>query len=107
MSQLTYLAILVACLLGTLPLELRLGVRVYRQWRRLLVTVVPVLVLFGGWDEFAIEHGLWSYDQHYLVGVTLPRHLPLEELLFFVVVPICAVLTYEAVRLRRPDWDVR
>lgn len=100
----TYLAILVVCVVGTLPLELRLGVRVYRQWPRLLATLLPVVVIFGGWDEYAIAQGWWSYDPRYLLGVTLPRHLPLEELLFFVVVPLCSVLAYEAVRIRRPDW---
>jgi hypothetical protein len=30
--------------------------------------------------------------------------LPVEELLFFLVVPACAVLTYEAVLARRPGW---
>jgi hypothetical protein len=33
--------------------------------------------------------------------VQLPGGLPLEELLFFAVVPTCAVLAYEAVRTVR------
>jgi hypothetical protein len=32
--------------------------------------------------------------------------LPLEELLFFVVIPTCAILTLEAVRRRRPQWTI-
>jgi lycopene cyclase domain-containing protein len=104
LSHLTYLLLLFACLLGTLPLELVLGVHVYAQWRRLLATLLPVVVVFGAWDLVAIQKGLWHYDDRYLVGATLPGRLPLEELLFFVVIPICAVLTYEAVRVRRPDW---
>jgi hypothetical protein len=30
----------------------------------------------------------------------------LEELLFFIVIPTCAVLTLEAVRVRRPHWII-
>ena len=104
MSHLAYLLILAACVLGTLPLELVVGVRVYRQWQRLATTLLPVVVIFTAWDLYAIHAGLWGYDSHYLVGVTLPGRLPLEELLFFVVIPICAVLTYEAVLARRPAW---
>jgi lycopene cyclase domain-containing protein len=104
LSHLAYLLILAACVLGTLPLELVLGVRVYRQWKRLVATLLPVVVAFTAWDLYAINRGLWSYDSHYLVGVTLPGRLPVEELLFFVVIPICAVLTYEAVLARRPAW---
>jgi len=102
----TYLLILLGCLLGTLPLELFLGVRVYAQWRRLLVALLPAVLVFGGWDVGAIAAGWWHYDARYLVGVTLPGRLPLEELLFFVVIPLCAVLTLEAVRARKPHWTI-
>ena len=104
MHHLTYLLILSVCLLGTLPLEVTLGVRVYARWRRLAATVVPVVIAFGGWDVYAIHRGLWHYDTRYLIGVTLPGRLPVEELLFFLVIPTCAVLTYEAVLVRRPGW---
>lgn len=104
MSHLVYLAILAGCLVGTAPLEVFLHVHVYAQWRRLLATLAPIVVIFVGWDVYAIHRGQWSYDERYLVGVTLPGRLPLEELLFFLVIPTCAVLTYEAVLARRPGW---
>lgn len=102
----TYLLILGACVVGTLPLELMVGTRVYAQWRRLVLTLLPVVIVFGGWDMVAIDQRTWHYDPRYLIGVTLPGRLPLEELLFFLVIPTCAVLTLEAVRARRPDWLV-
>jgi lycopene cyclase domain-containing protein len=103
-SHVVYVAILAGCLVGTAPLEAFLHVHVYAQWRRLLATLAPVVVVFVGWDVYAIHRGQWSYDERYLVGVTLPGRLPLEELLFFLVIPTCAVLTYEAVLARRPGW---
>jgi lycopene cyclase domain-containing protein len=99
-----YVLILVACLVGTLPLEFALRTRVYARWPRLLGALLPVLIIFGLWDVAAIRSRWWHYDPRYLVGVTLPGRLPLEELLFFLVIPTCAVLTLEAVRSRRPDW---
>lgn len=99
-----YLLVLLGCLLATLPLELLLHVRVYAQWRRLAVALLPSIVVFGGWDVAAIAAGWWHYDRRYLVGLDLPGRLPIEELLFFVVVPTCAILTLEAVRSRRPHW---
>ncbi len=106
MARLTYLAVLAACLVGTLPLELVLHTRVYARWRRLLVALVPVAVVFVVWDLFAIRGGWWRYDAGQVTGLTLPGRLPLEELLFFLVVPVCAVLTLEAVRARRPGWVI-
>lgn len=106
MRHFTYAFLLAACFVGTLPLELLLGTGVYARWRRLLVALLPTVVVFGGWDLWAIASHTWRYDDRYLVGVVLPGRLPLEELLFFVVIPTCAILTLEAVRVRRPAWRI-
>jgi lycopene cyclase domain-containing protein len=100
MGHLTYLVVLAGCLVGALWLEPVLRVGVLRQWRRLLLTIVPVVLVFGGWDVAAIAAHHWSYDRAQTTGVLLPGRLPLEELLFFVVVPVCAILGFEAVRKR-------
>ncbi|SOD74355.1 lycopene cyclase domain-containing protein [Jatrophihabitans sp. GAS493] len=106
MSHWVYLGLLAVCLIGTAPLEIWLHTHVYRRWQRLLATLLPVVLIFGGWDLLAIAHRDWSYNRHFLVGVTLPGGLPLEELLFFLVTPTCAILTLEAVRARRPQWPI-
>lgn len=98
MRHLAYVAMLTFCLLGTLPLEVWPGVRVYRQWRRLLLTLLPVVAVFLVWDVYAIAAGHWDFDPQQTLGILLPGGVPLEELLFFVVVPTCAVLAFEAVR---------
>jgi lycopene cyclase domain-containing protein len=101
----TYLLLLAGCLIGTAPLELLLHVGVYRRWRRAGLAVLCVLVPFVAWDVWAISGHQWAYDPGQIVGWLLPGRLPIEELLFFVVVPLCAILTYEAVRARRPSWS--
>ena len=98
MRHLAYAGMLAFCMLGTLPLELWLGVRVYRQGRRLLLTLLPVVAVFLVWDLYAVGAGHWAFDPEQTVGVSLPGGVPLEELLFFVVVPTCALLSFEAVR---------
>ena len=102
--RLTYLLILGGCLVGTAPLEIFLHTRVYARLPRLAGAILPVAVVFGAWDVAAIAAHWWHYDARYLVGATLPGSLPLEELLFFLVIPTCAVLTLEAVRARKPGW---
>ena len=105
MRHLSYLAVLAFCLMGTLPLELWLGVRVYRQWKRLLLTLLPVVAVFLAWDAYAIAAEHWAFDESQMTGVLLPGDVPLEELLFFVVVPVCALLSVEAVRRVR-GWPL-
>jgi lycopene cyclase domain-containing protein len=96
--RLSYLAVLAACLLGTAALEVFLRVNVYRRWRRLLLTLVPVAVVFSAWDLAAIAAGHWTFDPAQMTGITLPGGLPIEELLFFLAIPLCAILGFEAVR---------
>ncbi len=100
----TYALVLLGCLLGTLPLELVLGVGVYRQVRRLVLTLLPVLAVFLVWDALAVRAGQWTFDPGQVSGARLGG-LPVEELAFFVVVPLCAVLTLEAVRTVR-GWPL-
>jgi lycopene cyclase domain-containing protein len=104
MGHLTYLSLLVGCLVVTAPLELLLGVRVYARWRRLLLAVVPEFVVFLAWVLYAIAAGHWDYNRSRTLGVRLPGGVPVEEVLFFLVVPVCAVLALEAVR-KVTGWD--
>jgi lycopene cyclase domain-containing protein len=96
--HLTYLFVLAGCLVAAAPLEFLLGLRVRTQTWRLVLTLVPVVIVFVAWDVYAIARHQWSYDRAQTSGVLLPGRLPLEELLFFLVIPVCAVLTIEAVR---------
>lgn len=101
MRQLSYVVVLAGCLACALWLEPVLRVHVLRRWRRLLLTLLPVVVIFTLWDLAAIAAGHWTFDPAQTTGVRLPGALPLEELLFFVVVPLCAILGFEAVRAVR------
>ncbi len=103
-----YLAILAAAAAITLPLEFVLGARVYRRPRRLLITLLPVIVVFGGWDLIAVARGDWWFASRYTIGLHV-LGLPIEEWLFFAVIPVCALLTFEVLgprqRRSRPTGD--
>ena len=95
-----YLAMLVFCLAATLPLVLAFRLRVLRQPRRLALTIIAAGLPFVVWDLFATHAGHWWFD----AAQTLPWRvagLPVEEIAFFVVIPLVTVLTYEAVRVVR------
>jgi len=104
MGHLTYLGLLVGCLVVTAPLELVLRVRVYARWRRLLAAIVPEFVVFVVWVLYAIAQGHWNYSAALTLDVRLPGGIPVEEILFFIVVPVCSVLALEAVR-KVTGWD--
>ena len=107
MRHLSYLLVLAGCLAAALWLEPVLQVNVLRRTRRLLLTLLPVVIVFVLWDLAAIAAGHWTFDPDQTTGVVLPGGLPVDEVLFFVVVPVCAILGFEATRavLRRPAGD--
>jgi lycopene cyclase domain-containing protein len=98
MDRLQYLLLMAACVLVTLPLEVVLGARVWRSPRRLLLALAPAFVLFVVWDLWATSTGTWDFSRDYTIGVTLPGGMAIEELAFFTVIPVCGLLTLEAVR---------
>jgi len=119
MDHAQYLLLMAACVAVTLPLEFVLGVRVYRSPRRLLMALTPTFVVFTAWDLVGIVRGHWSYAPAFVTGIAVGS-VPLEELVFFAVIPVCALLTYESVgkiqllrrgtgtlRFRWPDGLVR
>jgi lycopene cyclase domain-containing protein len=96
-DHLQYLGVMAACVVATLPLELVFGARVWRRPARLAAVLAAPVVIFCAWDVAAIAHHQWHYAARYVTGVDLPGRLPIEEVVFFVVVPVCAVLTFEVV----------
>lgn len=98
MDRFQYLMLMGGCFLLTLPLELVLDARVYRRPRRLLRALRLPVVTFSIWDMFAISRHHWSFNGRYVTGWQLLFRLPVEEVAFFVVIPLCALLTFEASR---------
>lgn len=98
MDRYQYLLLMGACLAITLPLEFVFRARVYRRPRRLLRALALPVLAFVVWDLIAIARGHWTFTERYVTGWNLPGDLPVEELTFFFVIPICALLTFEASR---------
>ena len=106
MRELTYVAMLAFVIVATLPLEVFLRVRVYARARRFGLVLLCAGLPFVLWDVAATQGGHWRFDLSRTLGVTVPGGLPLEEVLFFVVVPLASVMTLEAVRSVKRTWVV-
>lgn len=100
----SYVAMLAFCLAATLPLHRWFSLRVLSQPRRLVTAVVPVAACFLAWDAWATHVGQWRFDAGQVLAARVAG-LPLEEVAFFLVVPLAAIITYESVRVVRRDTD--
>jgi lycopene cyclase domain-containing protein len=57
-----------------------------------------VVAIFAIWDAYAIASGHWTFGSSYVTGIEVGFNIPLEEICFFIAIPICAILTLEGVR---------
>lgn len=53
------------------------------------------------WDSLFTQWGVWSFNDLYITGIKF-LHLPIEEIMFFFVVPYCCVFIYECIRCYFP-----
>jgi lycopene cyclase domain-containing protein len=96
-GQWSYLAILGFVVVASFWLEFAFRLRVLRDPKRLIKTLAFTIPPFVLWDAYAIAQGHWFFDPEKVTGIVGPLNVPLEEYLFFVVVPIAALLTLEGV----------
>ncbi|MGC9554991.1 MAG: lycopene cyclase domain-containing protein, partial [Thermoplasmatota archaeon] len=93
-----YLVIDILILLGPLLFTFEPRIRYYRK----LPAVAFAIGTAGGayiiWDAIATARGDWAFADSYVVGIRL-LDLPLEEILFFMVVPYSCLFIYEALKL--------
>ncbi|MBU6163409.1 MAG: lycopene cyclase domain-containing protein [Candidatus Nanopelagicaceae bacterium] len=104
MLKFSYFAMLLFTVVGSIWLEIFLKVGVLRRLKRAVLSIIPTAIIFLVWDYYAVVSGHWWFDKEQVVGIFGPKGIPLEEFLFFIVVPLASLLTIEAVRTQKRHW---
>ena len=98
-----YLLLLALSLGSVIGLDRLANLGVFRQWRRLLVALIPLEIAILAWDTLGVERWGWSSNRAVLAGpYAFGERIPLEELLFPVVVGACALTLWELVK----KWEM-
>ncbi len=97
----TYFIILAASLAGPLLLSFDKKVAFYKKWKYVFPAMVIPALLYIAWDIFFTGKGVWSFNEDYITEIYF-YNLPIEEVLFFFVVPYCCVFIYECIRCYFP-----
>ncbi|MCX6425262.1 MAG: lycopene cyclase domain-containing protein [Actinobacteria bacterium] len=100
------MAMLAFTVAGSFWLEIALKVGVLRRIKRAMMAIVPVSLCFLLWDGYAIANQHWHFDKQQIIGLFGPLNIPLEEYLFFIIIPIAAIMTIEAVRTVKKHWVI-
>jgi lycopene cyclase domain-containing protein len=89
-----YSQVLLFSLIIPLIFSFHRKIEFYKKWpafiKANLLTIIPFII----WDELFTIYGVWGFNSQHVLGIYL-SNLPIEEVLFFIIIPYCCVFTYE------------
>lgn len=89
-----YAWVIAVSFIGPFILSFDKKVNFKQHWKTLFVGIAITATVFLIWDEYFTEKGIWGFTPSYLYGLYLGK-LPIEECLFFVIVPYACVFIHE------------
>jgi len=93
----TYLILLVGSICIPLLLSFDKKVQYYKSLKYILPAILTTAILFWVWDIWFVEALIWSFNMEYTIGLTF-WGMPIEEWLFFIIVPYCCMFIYEVLK---------
>ena len=93
-----YFTILAASLLGPLALSFDRKVAFRRKWKFIFPAMVLPAIFYIVWDIYFTYKEVWSFNPDSISGIYF-FNLPVEEVLFFFVIPYSCLFIYECVRV--------
>ncbi len=97
MDQFYYFSLLIVSMAVPLLWSFESEIRFFLKWPRLLPAIAVMMLVFIPWDIIFTAKDIWYFNPAYVTGIYLAG-LPLEEWLFFLVIPYCVVFSYEVIR---------
>ena len=92
---------------GAVPLLLSFDKRLqfYKQWKYVFPSILLVALVYIIFDVNFTNQGIWGFNPKYLSGIYLFA-LPLEEILFFIVIPYASIFLHESIREYFPKLEI-
>lgn len=92
-----YLAFILA---GTLLLQYIFKISFQKNQKRLFCALLLTAFLFSAWDIWAVSSGHWAFSSQLVTGIFFLNQ-PIEEILFFWIVPFFYVTVWEIFKKRQ------
>lgn len=95
--KLEYFIVLAVCLAGPMVFSFSKKLAYYKSPKRLVLAILLPMIIFITWDILAAGRGHWSFNAKFITGFFI-YNLPIEEILFFAVIPFAGLFTWEVVK---------
>jgi lycopene cyclase domain-containing protein len=103
-SHYTYFLILLLSLAGPLALSFDKKVAFCKKWKYVFAAMILPALFYIIWDMWFTSMKVWSFNPDYITGIHI-FNLPVEEVLFFFVVPYNCTFIYECIKIYFPKLD--
>ena len=68
-----------------------------QHWKAYFTSIIAVGIIFILWDIYFAYQNVWGFNDQYLIGFRILK-LPLEEWLFFLLIPYASVFIHYALK---------
>ena len=100
----TYLLLMLGSVIVPVIYSFESEVRYYSKLKYLFPAIIFSGAIFILWDIRFEELGIWQFNPEYVTGIYI-LNLPVEEWLFFLVIPYCCVFIYEILKVKLPHYE--
>lgn len=97
----TYFTVLAGAIILPFLLSFDKKVAFYKRWKYIFPAMILTGILFIVWDVYFTRHGIWGFSPEHLAGLHV-LSLPVEEWLFFLVIPYASVFTFDVIKAYFP-----
>jgi lycopene cyclase domain-containing protein len=96
-----YALLLLGSVLVPFALSFDKKLQFYKQWKYLLPAILAVAAVYIGIDVYMTKSGVWGFNPRYHSDIKLAG-LPIEEWLFFILIPYASIFLHDAFVLYFP-----
>lgn len=96
-------------LLGSLLVPLLYSIFVLdiiKYWKQFSLSTIIIAIVFLIWDYFFTKAGIWGFNDNYCLGIKIFK-MPIEEWLFFLIIPFCSLFIHYAFVHLFPTFQLR
>ena len=97
-----YLWVILSAFVGPLVLSFDKKVHFFTYWKSVFIGILIVASVFIAGDELFTQWKVWGFNPNYILGIYF-GNLPLEEVLFFIIVPYNCLFIHEVQKAYFPN----
>lgn len=101
-----YLSLLFFSILVPIALSFDKKLQFYKHWKYLFPSIFVVAFIYIAFDVLFTKMGVWGFNSAYHLNKII-LGLPIEEWLFFIIIPYASIFLHESLILYFPNFKLK